>query len=47
MLWGEARKKKKKLEGISSSIDNTEEHITELEDRVIEIIEAEQKKKNG
>ena len=44
MLRGEARKKKK-LEGISSSIDNTEERIGELEDRVVEIIEAEPKKK--
>ena len=32
------------LEGINSSLGDTEEQISQLEDRVMEIIEAEQKK---
>ena len=36
---------KNTLEGINSSLNDTEEQINELEDRVVEIIEAEQKRK--
>ena len=32
------------LEGINSRLDDTEEWISELEDRVVEIIQAEQEK---
>ena len=32
------------LEGINSGLDDTEERISEQEDRVVEITEAEQKK---
>ena len=35
------------LEGINSSLGDTEEQISQLEDRVMEIIEAEQKKKKN
>ena len=33
------------LEGINTSLNNTEEHISELEDRVEKITGAKQKKK--
>ena len=36
---------KSKLEGINSRLNDTEEQINQLEDRVVEITEAEQKKK--
>ena len=36
---------KSKLEGIISRLNDTEEQINQLEDRVVEITEAEQKKK--
>ena len=35
---------KNTLEGINSRMDDTEEWISKLEDRVVEITEAEQKK---
>ena len=36
---------KKTLEGINSSLDDTEEWIGKLEDREVEITQAEQKKR--
>ena len=36
---------KNTLEGINSKLNNTEEWISKLEDRVVEITEAEQKKR--
>ena len=35
------------LEGIRSTLDDIEEWISELEDRAVEIIHAEQKKRKG
>ena len=35
------------LEGISSRINDTEEWISELEDRVVEITDAEQRNEKG
>ena len=37
-------KQKNTLEGINSRLDDTEEQISEEEDRVVEITQAEQKK---
>ena len=36
---------KNTLEGIKSRLNDTDEQISELEDRVVEITDAEQKKK--
>ena len=37
---------KNTLEGINSRLDDTQEWISELEGRIVEITEAEQKKEN-
>ena len=38
---------KNALEGINSRLDHKEEQISELEDRIVEIIQAEQKKEKN
>ena len=41
--WNE----KNTLEGIKSRLSNTEEHISDLEDRIMEITQIENQKKNA
>ena len=38
------KKKKNTLEGINSRLGDTKEHISDLEDRIIEITHSEQQK---